>query len=270
MKQKTPLSLGAICAVFANCVMATEWNVSTVAALTNAVTQAMPGDKIILAQGKYTFTDEWMENDGTGKCLLVVTNDNITIEGAVATPRATWTDHDEPVIIDGAGLGAIVKVDQSNKSPQWQVRNRLTIRHLTFTGSSYRGVAFANGVTSAQYDFVKCTNCVFRQNSWTVASSTTYMFNWGEMRDCLVTNNIVGTGGNALLGSMVVYGSDIVGNATAGTSVMRSVTAYDCTVRGNNAANVVQGVDSDTPKVYSNCTFSANTTTSDLSIYGTV
>ena len=235
---------------------ATEWNVSTVAALTNAVTQAMPGDRIILAQGKYTFTDEWMQDDGTGKNLLVITNDNITIEGAVETPRSTWTDQDEPVIVDGNGLGSIIKVDQSNRPNQNSARNRLTLKHITFTGATYKGAAFADGVTDAKYDFVKCTNCVFRQNTCSIGSVTA-VSNWGELRDCLVTNNVTTTS-SYVLRNANAHGCDIVGNS--GGKLWNAVCAFGCKIAINDSSAVSNGYmcDKGSRGTCENCDFREN------------
>ena len=218
-------ALAAICAAFASCAITTACAdpvyVDSVAALTNAVKNATAGTTIVLrASGSpYRFTDEWMEVNGTATNLLAIAVDNVTIEGETATSRKTWTTGSEPVIIDGNGLGTIVKVDGAS-------RYHATLKHLTFT-RAFNGAARADAVKVADYTYVKCTNCVFRQNA---CSSMPTALNWGEMRDCLVTNN-TGASGMYVLRNLNAYGCDIIDNHGC---LWDAVQAYDCTITDND------------------------------------
>ena len=116
------------------CVTAATIEVATVAELTNAVARANAGEKIggeaidtirLMKSGSpYRFTDEKM--DSSNNYLLSVNNVALTIEGEDSSPRQTWTDGDEPVIIDGNSLGCIIRFASGSKNKE--------IRNLCFTG----------------------------------------------------------------------------------------------------------------------------------------
>ena len=109
------------------CVTAATIEVATVAELTNAVARANAGEAIdtirLMKSGSpYRFTDEKM--DSSNNYLLSVNNVALTIEGEDSSPRQTWTDGDEPVIIDGNSLGCIIRFASGSKNKE--IRNLLS------------------------------------------------------------------------------------------------------------------------------------------------
>ena len=247
-------ALGAIGAIFANRAMATEWNVSTVAALTNAVTQAMPGDKIILAAKTYTFTDEWMDASGTVKNMLVINAKDVTIEGE-ASSRKIWTNGSEPVIIDANGLGRIVYVNSG--------KTGVTFKNIAFTGGVVTGNAHGGGVYGIGDTL--CTNCVFRGNS--ANGSNDYYGSGGAEYNCILRNCLVsGSLNRAALRSGTAYGCDIVGNAYG---VSYNASLYDCVVSNNVTASSDSSTyylvsSASASPTYSNCVFRQNVCGRDI------
>jgi len=243
--------------------------VSDVDGLTNAVARANAGevDRIILKSGiTYSPTDQWMRDDGTSKYFLLITVDGLVIEGENASPRSTWTDHDEPTVIDCGGLGTAVLLDESSG------RNRVTLKNITITGATGHGavtVQKGTGGNLSYYDYAICTNCVFRQNECTIAESTGVMLR-GTMYDCFVTNNTALNLANvAIMKICKVYGCDFVENSAPGRDILRATSAFDCSFRDNSAADVCTCVDnSSTPLEFRRCTFSGNSTTGNSIGYG--
>ena len=234
------------------CVTAATIEVATVAELTNAVARANAGEKIdgeaidtirLMKSGSpYRFTDEKM--DSSNNYLLSVNNVALTIEGEDPSPRKTWTDGDEPVIIDGNSLGCIIRFASGSKNKE--------IRNLCFTGGSFDG---GGAVKSMTVGAVTVTNCVFRQNSAASGSAAAAM--WVTLRDCLVKECV---GGSAVRGgdasqTFYAYGCDFVGNANGVATF--SFAAYDCTFDSNtNTADAVIG--SSGVLYATNCTFKGN------------
>ena len=226
--------------------------VATVAELTNAVARANAGEKIggeaidtirLMKSGSpYRFTDEKM--DSSNNYLLSVNDIALTIEGEDSSPRQSWTDGNEPVIIDGNSLGCIISFASGSKKKE--------IRNLCFTGGRRTD---GGAVRSATYGVATATNCVFRQNS--AAGGNGAASKWVALRDCLVKECV---GGTAVLGGTVdqifyAYGCDFVGNAKG--VAMWSFTAYDCTFDSNT--NTTDAVIGSSAVLYAtNCTFTGN------------
>lgn len=218
--------------------------VHSVAELTEAVMSASPGDTIRLMKdgSPYVFTDAsagmGMGGYQSKTPFLLIIDKNLTIEGEDGSSRSTWTDHAEPVVIDGNGVGGFVHAAKDKK---------VTLRNLTFTGgtvaANYTAPIYsaASSISNPNADVI-CTNCVFRQNS---GSSFSGAF-CSVIQDCLVTNNSV----CALRGCYIV-GCDIVDSAVAPVSLS---SAYDSTFRAIRAGQL--GMDSG--MVVSNCTIEAN------------
>ncbi|MBR4614863.1 MAG: hypothetical protein IKO55_04600, partial [Kiritimatiellae bacterium] len=157
------------------CVTAATIEVATVAELTNAVARANAGEAIdtirLMKSGSpYRFTDEKM--DSSNNYLLSVNNVALTIEGEDSSPRQTWTDGDEPVIIDGNSLGCIIRFASGSKNKE--------IRNLCFTGGRRND---GGAVRGEMVGVVTATNCVFRQNS--TAGGSGAAARWVVLRDCL-------------------------------------------------------------------------------------
>ena len=181
-----PVAVSAL-AVLPLAVFGATVEVTSVAELTNAVATAKAGDTIRLMKSgsPYVFNDEWMgvvtsgNNCGTNFLNVSV---NLTFEGEDGSSRSGWTDHDEPVIVDGGGKGRILSI-ASGKTVE--------VKNIAFTGgyccygsaNSYGGVAY-NAGTKANVTF---TNCVFRQNSAKTGGGALFSC---VLRDCLVTNNL--------------------------------------------------------------------------------
>ena len=234
------------------CVTAATIEVATVAELTNAVARANAGEKIggeaidtirLMKSGSpYRFTDEKM--DSSNNYLLSVNNVALTIEGEDSSPRQTWTDGDEPVIIDGNSLGCIIRFASGSKNKE--------IRNLCFTGGRRND---GGAVRGEMVGMVTATNCVFRQNS--TAGGNGAAARWVVLRDCLVKECKSGTavvGGDASQ-IFYAYGCDFVGNAKGVATF--SFNAYDCTFDSNtNTADAVIG--SSAVLYATNCTFKGN------------
>ena len=224
--------------------------------LTNAIATAVNGDVIRIMPGTYTFNDEYMgivdSGDSSGTNLLSVTKNNITIEGYIEdennVSRTNWTDHAEPVIIDGNGKGRIIYVT-SGKT--------VTVRNIAFTGgycyhgtaSSYGGVAY-NAGTMADVTF---TNCVLRQNK--AKNGGGALFNL-VLCDCLVTNNLA----VSAVRKCTAYGCDFIGNEVRCTENTKS---YDCLFTANGTASVDYTVANGSTTM-SNCTIRANTASAGI------
>ena len=244
------------------CATAATIEVGTVAELTNAVARVNAGEKIggeaidtiRLKKGTYTFADEAMSDNG----LISVGAVSLTIEGEDDSPRNTWTEGSEPVIVDGNGLGRILYFPNSSKN--WIVRNICFTRGNHDQGGAIRCMK-ASGAT--------VTNCVFRQNSGTTGAAAM----WVVLRDCLVE----GSTGTAVRGGGVserqyAYGCDFVRNtkgiATYGfvaqdcsfvcntnsgsSAIGDSVIATNCTFTGNKGAYLATGAS------FHGCVFSNN------------
>lgn len=231
------------------CVTAATIEVATVAELTNAVARANAGEKIggeaidtiRLKKGTYTFTDEMM--DASNGNLITVGNKTLTIEGEDDSPRKTWTEGYEPVVIDGNSRGRILYFTGSNVK---------TVRNICFTGAKHTDGGVLRSFTVGA---VSATNCVFRKNSANDGDSAVSM--WVTLRDCLVKES---TGGTAVRGgdstqTLYAYGCDFVGNAKGVATA--TFAAYDCTFDSNtNTADAVIG--SSAVLYATNCTFKGN------------
>ena len=210
--------------------------VTSVAQLTNAVARANAGEAIdtirLMKSGNpYVFNDEWMGIVTTG--IYCGTNflnvsANLTFEGEDASSRSGWTDHEEPVIVDGGGRGRILSVE-SGKT--------VTVKNIAFTGgyccygsvSSYGGVA-----CSAQSKYnVTFTNCVFRQNS--AKSGGAVVFNC-VLYDCLITNNFT----CSAVQECDSYKCDYIGNTVR--CLQNPNKHYDCTFIANGSEATSDGV----------------------------
>ena len=251
--------------------------VSSVDELTNAVARANAGevDKIILRSGAaYAPADQWMFDNGTAKAFLHVTVDGLVIEGEDASSRKTWTDHAEPVVIDCGGNGSAVYLDESNQPDHSKARNRITLKNIAFTGASgYGAVTMQKGTGGnivAQFDYIVCTNCVFRQNECTIVAAATAI-NRGTMWDCFFTNNTASAsvGDTVIVKSAKLHDCEFVGNSATSRQIIRATDAWDCAFRSNSAASIATCVDgSNSPCKFYGCEFSENSTTETLVAYG--
>ena len=199
--------------------------------LVYAVTNAVAGDTVLVEPGRYTFTgDEYSAIDKNSVTnILQFPANNITIIGDTDSPRATWTDGAEPVIINANGKGRLFNCDKSGCS----IRN-VVMEGCVGTGSGYAAL-LATGSSS-----VGISNCVVRgaaSGLWSCA-----IWSNAVMHDSTWTNNAAGFRGTA-------YRCDFLNNAKA----TEYLSAYDCRFKGNSG-NMGSGID-----ILSNCVFEANT-----------
>lgn len=234
--------------------------VASVAELTNALTRVNNGeaiDMIVLKKSgnPYTFNDEYMGiiNDGNTTNLLSVTSlptgvDKLVIKGEDSSSRKTWTDHEEPIIIDGNGKGRIFYSD----------RQKVTLCNLTLTGGSsmYNEKGGWGGAAREEdewaMDYLVFSNCVFRQNSAYQFAAVVY----AQLIDCLVTN-CTGVSVHTFRGK--AYDSDFTGNEGG---VGQYLYAYNCRFANNariSTATRTNGSVLESFNVLSNCVVEANT-----------
>jgi len=215
--------------------------VANVAQLTNALNIAVDGDVIVLKKGgDFVFNDEFMGTE-TVATDVIVTNllevrvSNLTIKGEDETPRATWTDHAEPVILNGNGKGRILRF-QTNKTGA-------NVQHITFTGgdAGSKDKMYGGAVYAPAESYVTFSNCIFRQNK-AYYEGAAYRV---TIRDCCVTN-CNSYMRNAFRGD--AYDSDFIDNNPAAGEY---INAYNCRFIGNyrnGGASVIAN-----PYVISNC-----------------
>lgn len=245
-------ALSALC--FAEATFAATLEVETVAELTNAVARVNAGeeiggeaiDTIRLKKGTYTFTDEMM--DASNGNIITVGDKTLTIEGEDDSPRKTWTEGDEPVVIDGSSLGRILYFDTGSKVK--------TIRNICFTRGKHQQGGVLRSMTVGA---VTATNCVFRQNSAAQSGGdqSAAVSMWVTLRDCLVKES---TGGTAVRGgsaseTLYAYGCDFVGHSREIATY--SFSAYDCNFYCNtNTSGAVIGTSLNVTAT--NCKFIGN------------
>lgn len=228
--------------------------VSSVAELTNAVFTAKAGDTIILLKSgsPYVFNDEFMlvdavaNKDGSTTPVtnfLAVAVNNLTISGEDETSLTSWTDHAEPVIIDGNGKGRILFVENNITGTQ--------IKNLTFTGGNpgqtSQSIGGAAYVKKQNMAHLVMSNCVFRQNFAYEYAAAGY----ATLYDCVVTNCICFSK-NAFRGT--AYRTDFIDNRPA---VCEKSYLYDCRFVGNHRDG--GGACGSSVYVISNCYAEANT-----------
>jgi hypothetical protein len=263
------------CMAFPLVLSAATVEVHNVAELTNAVARANAGEKVngesidairLMKSGSpYVFNDEYMSVVTTGAyCgtnFLYVTA-NLTFEGEEASSRSGWTDHDEPVIVNGGGKGRIISVASGST---------LTVKNMAFTGgncryenvNSYGGVACnanSGGNPPAKYK-VTFTNCVFRQNSAKTAGGVVYNC---VLRDCLITNNLA----CSAVCESDSYKCDYVDNTVR--CLQNANKHYDCTFTANGSEATESGVICYCYGgiLLSNCTIRANTPKGRMALCG--
>lgn len=218
--------------------------VHSVAQLTAAVTSASAGDTIRLMKdgSPYIFTGAsvGMGNGGYSSAtpFLLKISKNLVIEGEDDSPHSTWTDHAEPVVIDGNNVGGFAHVASGSTA---------LFRNIAFTrgtvAANYTAPIYsAKGAVADSNADVVCSNCVFRQNS---GSSYSGAF-CTALYDCLVTNNTA-----CALRACHIVGCDIVDSAVTPISLS---SAYSSTFRAIRAGQLC-GTDLGT---VSNCTIEAN------------
>ena len=243
------VAVAATLAAFSSASAATI-EVHSVAQLTAVVTSASAGDTIRLMKdgSPYVFTDAsvGMGNGGYSSAtpFLLKISKNLVIEGEDDSPRSTWTNHAEPVVIDGNNVGGFADVSKGTKA---------TFRNLTFT----HGTCFANytapiysgsdandtGVTN-----VVLTNCVMRQNTRST-SGYSGAFN-ATLRDCLVSNNTY-----TAMRACRMYGCEIVDSSSNPLSI---ASADGCTFRSISSPSLGSITGLSHLGVVSDCTIEAN------------
>ena len=244
--RRTGAACVALAVLLSGSVAQAATEVHSVAELVAAVTSASAGETIRLMKdgSPYVFSNSsvGMGNGGyqSKTPFLLIINKNLVIEGEDGSPRSTWTDKAEPVVIDGNGVGGFAHVASGSTA---------LFRNIAFT----RGTVAANytapiysaksAVADSNADVV-CSNCVFRQNSGSGSSYSGAFCT--ALYDCLVTNNTA-----CALRACHIVGCDIVDSAVTPISLS---SAYSSTFRAIRAGQLC-GTDLGT---VSNCTIEAN------------
>jgi len=224
----------------------------------NAVNASAAGDTILFMPGTYTFAaDEYTDQGTTDKTRIRVNVAGLRFVAANETPRTTWTEGDEPVIINVNG-GRFAKIDKAGAF----------FSGLTFTGAQqvdawtgYNAGVLGNHGTHHS----TASNCVFRGNSaWRGGAC-----NGGNYYDCLFKNNVskVSTGsssGGALMDVATVKNCVFIGNHSCAAAAIDGVVLLEnCVFTNNygtfdNYACAAVCINGGTP-VIRDCTFTANT-----------
>jgi hypothetical protein len=177
------------------------------AAATNiqdAVNAAYSGDRILVANGTYTY-------GATANCVVVTNAISISsVSGAAQT------------IIDGGGTKRCVYLAG---------------------GATLTGLTLTNGATSGSGGGVYCestgeiiANCVLTGNQTTTAYANGGGANGGTLSNCVVVGNVAFNVGGGANGSTVIQ-SLILSNAAPWGGGINGCTATSCVLQGNTANN---------------------------------